>query len=140
MKCKSLRAAFLHAQLNATERDSLVRNFQAGKLDVLVTTAQVGGTGITLTKAMRVVALEAGSDSSLHEQCLARAHRFGNLNWLGMTVLELFNNDSPTEMLVKGRREKRLRLTQTSEAAALAQMLKAREMEENSDSDGRASR
>jgi hypothetical protein len=94
----------------------------------------VGGTGITLTRAMRVVMVEALSDSGLWSQCQARAHRFGNQNWEGLTVFELYNVSSPSEMQAKRTREGRLRLAAAQATAMMKQIQSGGEESEDADS------
>jgi hypothetical protein len=71
---------------------------------------------------MRVVMVEALSDSGLWNQCQARAHRFGNLNWEGLTVFELYNVSAPSEMQAKRKREGRLRLAAAQAATMVKQI------------------
>lgn len=113
---------FLHAQLSSTERDSIVHQFQTGKIHFVVTTAKVGGTGITLTRAKSVIMVEALSDAGLWSQCQARAHRFGNLNWMGITVFEIYNVSSAAEMQAKRRREGKLQLAAAQAATMVKQI------------------
>jgi hypothetical protein len=66
--------------------------------------------------------IEALSDSGLWNQCQARAHRFGNLNWKGITVFEFYNISSAAEMEAKRKREGRLRLAAAQAAAMMEQL------------------
>jgi Helicase conserved C-terminal domain len=112
--------------MSSTERDSIVHQFQTGKIHFIVTPAKVGGTGITLTRAMRIIMVEALSDSALNDQCTARAHRYGNFNHEGMTVHEIYNSRSSAEMQAKRTREGRIKLASAA-ANSMLRSIQARE-------------
>ena len=60
-------------------RKAAVEDFQAGKLDAIVCTAQAGGLGITLTRAPTAVLLQRPFDLDKAVQPEDRIHRLGQL-------------------------------------------------------------
>jgi hypothetical protein len=81
---------------------------------------------------MRIIMVEALSDSALNDQCTARAHRYRNFNYEGMTVHEIYNSCSSAEMQAKRTRESRIKLASTA-ANSMLRSIQAREkvMDEN---------
>lgn len=65
-------------RITSKTRQAARDGFQAGKLDVIVCTAAAGGTGITLTAANCVVALQRSWELNLALQIEDRAHRLGS--------------------------------------------------------------
>jgi Helicase conserved C-terminal domain len=108
-----------------TERDAMVGRFQRGETHFFVATAQIGGVGITLTRAIVVIMMEALSDTSLWDQSIARAHRYINRNWDGILVFEFYNKSSPAEMEAKRKREGSIHLA-TAQAAAMVAQIRGR--------------
>lgn len=112
-------------------RPAIIDRFQTAELDFLVMTMAVGGTGLTITKAACLVFVKEPGNTGLHEQCVARAHRFGNLNWNGIIVHEIYNADSPPELHAKGRREGKMAMTVAAVNAALKDIRNANKTSED---------
>jgi SNF2 family DNA or RNA helicase len=62
---------------SATERAQRVASFQAGAADIMMLTTQVGGLGLTLTAASRVIIVDPSWNPSTDQQSVDRAYRIG---------------------------------------------------------------
>ena len=62
------------------DRQLIVDDFQAGKLDVVIGTIGAMGTGLTLTAASVVILLDEPWSMALREQAVDRCHRIGQNN------------------------------------------------------------
>ncbi|PWA43643.1 SNF2-related protein [Artemisia annua] len=60
--------------------DRYRKEFQSGAAQVLLLTTQVGGVGLTLTKADRVIIVDPSWNQSTDEQSVCRAYRLGQQN------------------------------------------------------------
>ena len=60
------------------ERDSVLNEFQAGKLDILLFTLKAGGTGLTMTAADLLVFLQRSWSMIDNKQGEDRVHRIGS--------------------------------------------------------------
>lgn len=74
---KKLRYAVIDGTTSKTERPTIIRDFQAGKYDVLFAHPQSAGHGITLTKANRVIWASPTDRTDLFEQFNHRIVRNG---------------------------------------------------------------
>ncbi|XP_042374277.1 SNF2 domain-containing protein ENL1-like [Zingiber officinale] len=64
-----------------TEREKLVKEFQEGHgAPIFLLTSQVGGLGLTLTKADRVIVVDPAWNPSTDNQSVDRAYRIGQKN------------------------------------------------------------
>eukprot|EP01063_Lacrimia_lanifica_P031975 TRINITY_DN5387_c0_g1_i5.p1 TRINITY_DN5387_c0_g1~~TRINITY_DN5387_c0_g1_i5.p1 ORF type:complete len:1141 (+),score=383.28 TRINITY_DN5387_c0_g1_i5:164-3424(+) len=70
-------ADVLHGECSSEKRSELCADMQDGNLDVLFITLGVGGMGLTLTKASRVVMLEVHYNLADVKQAIYRAYRIG---------------------------------------------------------------
>ncbi|XP_043696485.1 protein CHROMATIN REMODELING 24 isoform X2 [Telopea speciosissima] len=62
----------------ATDREKIVNDFQEGKgAPIFLLTSQVGGLGLTLTKADRVIVVDPAWNPSTDNQSVDRAYRIG---------------------------------------------------------------
>ncbi|KAJ4966305.1 hypothetical protein NE237_018154 [Protea cynaroides] len=62
----------------ATDREKIVNDFQVGKgAPIFLLTSQVGGLGLTLTKADRVIVVDPAWNPSTDNQSVDRAYRIG---------------------------------------------------------------
>ena len=63
--------------MDAEERNRIVREFQAGRLNGVACTIQAGGVGLTLTRANHLLQIQLGYNPSENEQCEDRICRVG---------------------------------------------------------------
>jgi superfamily II DNA or RNA helicase len=68
---------FLHGQVPARRRESLVERFQAGEVPVLLLSLKAGGTGLNLTRATHVVHYDRWWNPAVEDQASDRAYRIG---------------------------------------------------------------
>jgi len=73
----SLRIAVIEGGVKAQKRQSVVEDFQAGKVDVLVANILSANMGITLTRADTVVFVEREWTPAVEEQAEDRVNRIG---------------------------------------------------------------
>jgi SNF2 family DNA or RNA helicase len=95
--CRVLRDAgrvpfWLRAEASQQERARVVAAFQAGDIDVLVSTIELIKEGLTLTRADRVVFVEHSYRPSSNEQTLRRVHRIGQSR--PVSAVHLWSEDS----------------------------------------------
>lgn len=69
--------AIISGDYTLTERKRVAKEFQKGKIDVLVGTLGTMSEGLTLTAADTTIFLERDPRPSKNEQALRRAHRYG---------------------------------------------------------------
>ena len=74
------RVALIQGGVAESARRSIVSDFQAGKLDVLVASIRAAGTGLTLTRADTAVMFEADWTPAINAQAEDRLHRIGQRN------------------------------------------------------------
>jgi len=86
------RPVWLRAQASKLERARVVAQFQAGEIDVLVSTVELIKEGLTLTRADRVVFVEHSYRPSSNEQALRRVHRIGQVR--PVSAVHLWSGDS----------------------------------------------
>lgn len=79
LRKKKLRVAQIHSKMNlsSAEKDKIVADFQAGKIDVLVAGIKIAGVGLTLTRASNVVYNDLSWVAGDLEQSEDRIHRIG---------------------------------------------------------------
>ncbi|KAF6170510.1 hypothetical protein GIB67_031918 [Kingdonia uniflora] len=61
----------------AQDREKIVKDFQEGGAPIFLLTSQVGGLGLTLTKADRVIVVDPAWNPSTDNQSVDRAYRIG---------------------------------------------------------------
>jgi hypothetical protein len=61
---------FVYIQPSSTEREGILPRFQAGEICFLVTTAWVGGTGITLPRVIYIKLMIDGEDFSFRQKVI----------------------------------------------------------------------
>ena len=71
------RVSWIDGSVSAKQLKAATEWFQAGRLDVLLVQTQAGGTGITLTRANRVVVAELPWTAVALWQAVKRVHRIG---------------------------------------------------------------
>ncbi|THI98097.1 DEAD/DEAH box helicase, partial [Nocardioides sp.] len=68
---------FLHGGTPVSEREAMVRRFQAGEVPVFLLSLKAGGTGLNLTRADHVIHLDRWWNPAVEEQATDRAYRIG---------------------------------------------------------------
>lgn len=71
------RSAIVTGDVASRERDRAVQDFQGGAIDLIAGTIQAMGTGLTLTRAARVVLADEAWTPALNEQAVGRLLRHG---------------------------------------------------------------
>jgi hypothetical protein len=99
-------------------RQAAIGEFQAGKLDVIVAMAKVGGTGITLTAASTVVFLQRDWELDHGTQPEDRAHRLGQEH----DCVEII------DVVARGTVEDRVRQRLREKAGMLGQFVRDRRL------------
>ena len=76
---RSFKLARLDGRVRMKDRDAIVHTFQcpSTKIDVMLLTTQVGGVGLTLTNADRVVIYDPSWNPAVDSQAIDRAYRIG---------------------------------------------------------------
>lgn len=73
-----MQAPFLHGGLTRSQRDTMVREFQAGSHSpLLLVSLKAGGTGLNLTAASQVVHYDRWWNPAVEDQATDRAWRLG---------------------------------------------------------------
>lgn len=72
-----LGCPFINGDTSADDRSEIVEQFQQGEITTLVLTYGVGGVGITLTAAHRMIRVERGYSAIGEIQMIGRAYRIG---------------------------------------------------------------
>ncbi len=67
----------LHGGTPVTQREDMVRRFQAGQIPVFLLSLKAAGTGLNLTRADHVVHLDRWWNPAVEDQATDRAHRIG---------------------------------------------------------------
>lgn len=75
-------------------RDKAKNDFQAGKIPWFAFTVGAGGTGITLTRANTMVAVQRPWSSILHLQAQDRVHRIGSEIHESVSIIDLVTPDT----------------------------------------------
>lgn len=73
---RGLKVAYIDGNISRTQLTGAVNWMQNGALDVLLVQTQAGGTGLTLTRANRVVVAELPWTHMALSQAIARVHRY----------------------------------------------------------------
>ncbi len=76
-RLRGRRIGVLHGGLSITARQTLVDQFQAGELRVLMLSLKAGGTGLNLTAATNVVHYDRWWNPAVEDQATDRAYRIG---------------------------------------------------------------
>ncbi|XP_031473665.1 SNF2 domain-containing protein ENL1 isoform X2 [Nymphaea colorata] len=80
IKCKGYGFSRIDGTTKASERQNIINEFQAGNAPpIFLLTSQVGGLGLTLTRADRVIVVDPAWNPSTDNQCVDRAYRIGQL-------------------------------------------------------------
>lgn len=85
-------AKTITGKLSLIDRQTIVDDFQAGKLSVLIGTIGAMGTGLTLTAASNVIFLELEWTPALLTQAEDRCHRIGQKNAVNVQYLVFENS------------------------------------------------
>lgn len=122
-----LRVGMIRGGLSSEAVGALVRQFQAGELDVLVGSLETISEGLTLTAADMVILLESSYKPSRNEQVIRRIHRIGQhrpctvLDLIAVTARDGKTLDTAKRELLAGKTDLQLRtLTAANWKAAAA--------------------
>jgi SNF2 family DNA or RNA helicase len=77
LRIKNYTCARIDGQVELTQRDSIIKNFQAGQVDAMIISTRAGGVGLNIQRASRVILLDAGFNPANEEQAIGRAYRLG---------------------------------------------------------------
>ncbi|CAK3936999.1 Transcriptional regulator ATRX [Lecanosticta acicola] len=80
--CDLLRASGISfgridGSIATAKREPILKDFQAGKTDVMVISTKAGGVGLNIQRANRVIILDAHFNPTYEEQAIGRAYRLG---------------------------------------------------------------
>jgi SNF2 family DNA or RNA helicase len=77
LRIKNYTCARVDGQVVIGQRDSIIKDFQSGKLDAMIISTRAGGVGLNMQRASRVILLDAGFNPAHEEQAIGRAYRLG---------------------------------------------------------------
>ncbi len=97
------------------ERDAYLRDFQAGKLRVILFTVAAGGTGLTMTAADTIVFLQRSWSMIDNVQAEDRVHRIGSEIHQQVTVIDVVASGTVEEHQVAKLWEKSERLREITQ-------------------------
>jgi SNF2 family DNA or RNA helicase len=80
--------AMIHGEVPEADRGKEVLRFQDGEVDLFLMTFGVGGTGITLTAARRMVLLQRSWSAVEMKQAVDRVHRIGSERHRSVEVVD----------------------------------------------------
>jgi len=80
LKLGSFKVCRLDGSVSAKKRHDMVECFQNGMFDVFLISTGAGGTGLTLTRASRVILYDPSWNPSSDAQAVDRAYRIGQTN------------------------------------------------------------
>lgn len=92
------------------ERDLALRNFQDGKLPVLLFTIKAGGVGLTMTAADTIIFLQRSWSMIDNRQAEDRVHRIGSEVHSSVNVIDIITKDTIEETQLERLDEKMMRL------------------------------
>ena len=98
LKNEKLSFAYLHGGVDSREREILVREFQAGKHKIFLST-DAGGVGLNLQAASLVINFDLPWNPAKLDQRISRAHRLGQEG--PVNVINLLMSGSIEENLVR---------------------------------------
>ena len=96
---------YLDGSTTPQQRKKGVKNFQAGKGDLLLISLKAGGSGLNLTAADFVIHMDPWWNPAVEDQASDRAHRIGQKR--PVTIYRLVVKDSIEEKIVGLHKEKR---------------------------------
>lgn len=115
-----LRVGLIDGGTTSVVRGEVVRQFQAGELDVLCATIDTISEGLTLNAADQVIFVERSWRPSRNEQCLRRIHRIGQDK--PVSAIHLVTRGSADERvieLLKAKSDQQLKALTRSELREL---------------------
>lgn len=92
------------------ERDKALRDFQEGRVRVLLFTIAAGGTGLTMTAADTLVFLQRSWSMVDNKQAEDRVHRIGSEVHEAINIIDIVTQDSVEEGQIQSLLEKMQRL------------------------------
>lgn len=92
LEAKGITVGVFTGDTGPQDRDRIVEEFQAGKLQIFAGTIQAGGEGITLTAADTAVFLDRAWSPSKNRQVEDRHHRIGQPN--AVHIIDLVAKDT----------------------------------------------
>jgi SNF2 family DNA or RNA helicase len=96
--------------VNEFERQRVLREFQAGRLQALLFTVKAGGVGLTMTAADTIVFLQRSWSMIDNKQAEDRAHRIGSERHESIHVIDIVARDTVEEGQIARLTEKFMRL------------------------------
>jgi len=92
------------------EREIALRDFQAGKLRLLLFTVKAGGTGLTMTAADTIIFLQRADSMIDNKQAEDRVHRIGSEIHENVTVIDIVTRGTVEEKQIGNLTDKFMRL------------------------------
>jgi SNF2 family DNA or RNA helicase len=114
--------ALITGKIPEYERQLNLRNFQEGRVQVLLFTISAGGTGLTMTAADTIIFLQRSDSMVDNKQAEDRVHRIGSEVHESIHVIDIVSRDTVEEDQMELLHEKLLRLDEiTRDRAVLAE-------------------
>ncbi len=107
---KGIRHGLITGKISEYERDVTLREFQAGKIPVLLFTVKAGGVGLTMTAADTIVFLQRSWSMVDNKQAEDRVHRIGSEVHESIHVIDIVTRDTVEEGQIASLHEKFMRL------------------------------
>jgi hypothetical protein len=105
LEASGAKVIFLHGGTPASQRATLVADFQRGVGDVFLISLKAGGTGLNLTEADTVIHLDPWWNPAVEDQATDRSHRIGQSR--PVTVVRLVARGTVEEAVVALHADKR---------------------------------
>ncbi|SEW53420.1 DEAD/DEAH box helicase [Chitinophaga arvensicola] len=117
---------YLDGSTPLSQRDKLVKDFQAGKAQLFLISLKAGGLGLNLTAADYVIHMDPWWNPAIEEQASDRAHRIGQTR--PVTIYRLVAQYTIEEKIIALHNSKRDLADQLLEGSDQAGKLNAREL------------
>ncbi|MBO9728329.1 MAG: DEAD/DEAH box helicase [Chitinophaga sp.] len=117
---------YLDGSTLMSQRDKLVKDFQAGKAQLFLISLKAGGLGLNLTAADYVIHMDPWWNPAIEEQASDRAHRIGQTR--PVTIYRLVAQHTIEEKIIELHNSKRDLADQLLEGSDQAGRLNAKEL------------